>query len=429
VPGVVVVFANEVPRLEVRPARGGLVIGRGDTCDLVLDDRRASRQHARVAFAEGGWRVEDLGSHNGTSLDGTLISGSARAGTDAVLAIAGTVLLLLGDVRALIGGTVELIDGIVVGPRMRATWDSIARIAARSRVLHVTGETGSGKEIAARRFHSASARRDRPFVTVNCAAVPPALAESLFFGARRGAYSGADSDHDGYLPSAEGGTLFLDEIGELPLEIQAKLLRALETGEVMSLGAVRPRTVELALCSATHLDLRARVAANAFREDLYFRVAQPTIAVPPLRERREEIAWLVDATLRRDGRARASASFVEAALLRTWPGNVRELVRAVETAVHSLHDDDDRITNEHLDGNAGRALADAAPTPARTSTPAEADAATILDALKQARGNITRAAQALGLHRTQLRRWLERNHVDAGDFKRRLGVMDGGTRE
>src|SRR5262249_55632284 len=160
-----------------------------------------------------------------------------------------TLFLLCADLRPFVRARVEVLHDLVVGPRLRRVWDEIAAQRAN---LHLTGETGAGKELAARHFHRSGPTPDGPFVAVNCATIPAAIAERLLFGARRGAYSGADSDSEGYLQAADGGTLFLDEVAELEAPVQAKLLRVLETREVLPLGATRPKKLDLRVCSATH---------------------------------------------------------------------------------------------------------------------------------------------------------------------------------
>jgi transcriptional regulator with GAF, ATPase, and Fis domain len=433
-PGLVHLFANEGARYGVITPHGPLVLGRGRDCSLVLDDPRASRRHAVVEHDGARFHVRDLGSHNGTFLDGKRLAEPATAEKEAVLGVGNSLFLLTADVRPMRVGIA--IDGdVVVGPRMRAVWDTIERFARSSPSLHLMGPTGSGKELAARHFHAAGARAAGPFVAVNCAAVPSALAERLFFGARRGTYSGADADSDGYLLAADGGTLFLDEVGELSLEVQSKLLRAIETREVMPLGASRARKVNLAICSATHVDLRAGVHAGRFREDLYFRLAQPGVVLPPLRARREEIPTIVEQTLAAHGGLRAHVSFMEGALLRPWPGNVRELISTVTIAAQLGTIDDDRLKLVHL-GERGLELAPPAPAvaaaPAPASTPAPAppdvpiDATTsaIYDALRRENGNVTRAARELQVHRNQLRRWLARHEVDPRRFRRELPIRD-----
>jgi transcriptional regulator with PAS, ATPase and Fis domain len=203
-------------------------------------------------------------------------------------------------------------------------------------------------------------------VSISCAAIPASLAERLLFGVKRGAFSGAEADVDVYLQSADGGTLFLDEVGELDLAVQAKLLRALETREVLPLGATRPRKVSFALCTATLASLEMRVQQGRFRSDLYFRIGRPAAEIPPLRSRREETTWLIAHALR--GKPiRVSASFVEAALLRPWPGNLREQFAAVRSAAELVESEGGAVLRrEHLASN-GRlgALEDGSPIEVR----------------------------------------------------------------
>ncbi len=413
-PGIVQVYATDTPVFAIRTVEQPVVIGRGDDCTWTIDDRRASRRHARIAFTQGAWSVEDLDSHNGTYVDADRIDGKVRLAGDAeaVVAIGNAVFLLVPDVAPLRRG-VETRDGVVVGPRLAAVWDAIARLAKTAALLHVVGETGSGKELAARRYHAVRCP-DAPFVAVNCAAIPPLLAERLLFGAKKGAYSGADADAEGYLVAADGGVVFLDEIGELPLEVQAKLLRACETHEVLALGATRPRSIDLAIVSATHVDLRAAVAAGKFREDLYFRLANPSVELPPLRARREELGWLIASALRDSGLA-AHASFVEAALVRPWPGNLRELLGAVATARHLVLAPETQLKMAQLADRAGMAISDLASIGAP-----DPEVATITAALRAEHGNVTRTARALGIHRNQLRRWLEHHELDPRQFKASL---------
>ena len=395
-PGAVKVFSAGTACFVPRALdRGRGLVGRGADCDLVGDDVRMSRHHAEVEFDGAAWRVRDLGSRNGTFLDGERAPRSG--GRRGVLAVGDTIFLLCDDVRPLLSQSIDLGDGLVVGPTLRRAWSEIERTARTSPVVHVHGETGSGKELASRVFHSAGPRAAGPLISVNCAAMPPQIAERLLFGARRGAYSGADAHAEGYLAAAEGGTLFLDEVAELPLEIQAKLLRVVEGGELLPLGAARPRRIDVGFVTATHGDLRAQVAAGRFRQDLYFRLGTPAVSLPPLRDRLEDLCLLVQQALAGLATPRQPhASLVEAMLLRLWPGNVRELLREVAEAA-SRAPAGERVRSEHLDPRAGRTLSPA--------VVADADAR-IRETLARERGNVSRAARALGMHRTQLRRWL-----------------------
>jgi transcriptional regulator with PAS, ATPase and Fis domain len=260
------------------------------------------------------------------------------------------------------------------------------------------------------------AQSTAPFIAVNCAAIPEGLAERLLFGAKRGAYSGANTDAQGYVTAAHQGTLFLDEVAELDPLVQAKLLRVLETREVLPLGESRPRPVQIRVCAATHQNLREAVSAGRFRQDLYFRLGRPEVVLPPLRERIDELPWLIQAELARTRPDRlASASFVEACALRAWPGNVRELLREVRLAAHAqlepgLH----QLLAEHLAPDAGRRIEPsvAAAGGAAKSLSGVTDPQ-IEAALAEHQGNVTRAARALGLHRNQLRRWLAKRAGEA----------------
>ena len=283
--------------------------------------------------------------------------------------------------------------------------------------LLLTGESGTGKEIAARTFHAAAGKPNAPFSAVNCATIPRELAERLLFGSRRGAYSGA-TDAPGYVQAADGGTLFLDEVGELSSDVQSKLLRTLEMREVLRLGATVAEPVELNVCAATLRDLRLDVGAGRFREDLYFRIGQPEIRLPALRDRVEEIPWHIQQVLDSHGRdaARtpsASVGFVEACALRHWPGNVRELRCEVRrAAATALVLESIELSASDLSPTGGVALkiASALPLPA---FPEDEFAA----ALTSTEGNVAGAARRLGVHRNKVRRWLERHRLDIARFK------------
>ena len=432
-PGIVKLFSCERPVFEVMPSRGPLVIGRDTACDIAIIDARASRRHAELTFDGERWNVRDLGSRNGTFLDGERIEGTVAAAADeAVLSVGNTSFSSRPTCRRCAAPSPS-----------RTAWSSARGCARRGRrsissrrraeCCTSSARRGTGKEQAARRFHAGSRRAGGPFVAVNCAAVPPLLAERLFFGARRGAYSGADADAEGYLAAADGGTLFLDEVGDLSPDVQPKLLRAIETGELLPLGAAHARTLNVAVVSATHVDLRGRINAGTFRSDLYFRLGQPALTLPPLRARREEIPWIIDVTLQRlSGGMQAHASLVEAALLRPWPGNTRELINAVTAAAHLARGRDNRVMAQHLGDNVGTALGSlltpSNATPPRGATqpsPEDAETARIREVLERENGNVTRAAQALGLHRTQLRRLIARHGIDQKQYRRRLdGAID-----
>ena len=425
VPGLLIVWTGEAPvSIALRMPPAGVVLGRELLAELPATrdkDDRISRLHARIRHGGRGFTVTDLGSRNGSYVDGrALVDGEVAAPAGAVVRAGRTLALLVDDVRRFEGGGVTIDGDVVAGPTLQATWRAAERAARVGDTLLITGESGAGKELAARAFHAASGAAGT-LVAVNCAAIPPGVAERLLFGTRRGAYSGADRDADGYLAEADGGTLFLDEIAELDLAVQAKLLRVLETGELLPLGAPRPQPIKVKVVAATLRDLRAEVAARRFRDDLYYRIGRPEVPVPPLRERREEIPYLI---------ARAAEgvpvhpSLVEACLLRPWPGNVRELLGEVRRAARAAREDGKpHVRAEDLDARAGTKIA-VALTPADPNETADLtrgvlekaaqpaplpEPAAIEEALRAAAGNVSAAARALGLHRNQLRRFLTRN--------------------
>jgi two-component system response regulator HydG len=223
---------------------------------------------------------------------------------------------------------------------MREVYDLVERVADTTAPLLIVGETGTGKGLIARAIHTQSARAQQPFVAVNCAALPENLLESELFGHAKGAFTGATSSRVGLLREADGGTLFLDEIGEIPLALQAKLLHVLESGSVRAVGEDKERKVDTRILAATHRDLRERVAARAFREDLLYRLDLITIALPPLRQRRDDIPALVAHFIDQAKRKHASSvvtgiapEAVKRLFEHDWPGNVRELEHVIERAV------------------------------------------------------------------------------------------------
>jgi transcriptional regulator of acetoin/glycerol metabolism len=410
-PGLLLIFSSQKAMQFSIPldAVGMLLAGRGDVGGLPVNDGYMSRQHASVVFDGVRWTVRDLGSRNGTRVDGSACEPEHTAEEPRVLWLGESVFLFCRDLGPHRSHPMELAEGRVAGPSLQAALALVAQAARHGSTLHVTGESGSGKEHLARAYHRASGSANGPFVPVNCAAIPESLAERLLFGAKKGAFSGAEADAPGYVQAANGGTLFLDEVAELPLGVQAKLLRVLETGEVLRLGDSRPVVVDIRICSATHKQLRDQVAAGRFREDLYYRLGRPVVAVPPLRERPEEIPWLIEATLGDlHEKLRAESAFVEACLLRRWPGNVRELILEVRTAAQVAMAAGAWIVEaRHLGEAAGATLTPMVELLPPRKGPAQLpDRETIEEALRRSGGKVATAARALGIHRTQLRRWL-----------------------
>ena len=393
------------------PARGELVIGRDPTCDVALDHERVSRRHARIVVGKA-WTVEDLGSRNGTQVRGASVAVGQAAEIctgEAITVGPFTVVILpraVSAARTVLGGSHVSVDD----PTLTEPGPLVISVARSAVNIVVTGETGSGKEVLTRALHRLSGRTG-PLLAVNCAALAPALLESELFGHERGAFTGAVTAKVGLLEAAAGGTVLFDEIGEMPLELQAKLLRAIETREVLRVGAVRPSAIDVRFVAATHRDLAAASTTGEFRRDLFYRLAGITLSVPPLRERRPQIAVLA-ARFAHEVTGRAD-SLGPAALARLaahdWPGNVRELRNVIERAVLLAAGGEIGAQHILLDTSTTRFAPAPAPAPAPASDPVGdlsveqvAERERIVAALERCAGNQTHAARELAMSRANL---------------------------
>ena len=335
----------------------------------------------------------------------------------------------------------ERIGGMVVrSAQVRKVLKTISRLSPYKATVLIHGESGTGKELVARAWHTLGPAPSGPFVTFNCSNLVESLAESQLFGHVRGAFTDACEDYLGYFRSANGGTLFLDEIGELPLQLQPKLLRAVETHEIQPVGSARSYSVDIRLVAATNRDLRAMVKAGQFRDDLYYRLNAQAILVPPLRERREAIpvfvAHFVEHFNRLFGKdiKFVSRAAMDVMCANQWPGNVRELGHAIESAV--LMTDGDRIDVDDLPFHHGNAADESTDIPASgipVSDPPtgvigtakdwpysldavvrEASKLALIRALQATQGNCHRAAELLGVSRYTVYRMLNRFGLGEG---------------
>jgi DNA-binding NtrC family response regulator len=320
------------PSTGQRASLGGstLRIGSGSSCDLVLEDASVSSTHCELRPTELGVRLRDLGSTNGSFVDGRRVV-DVYLGDAALLAVGES------TIRFTIEPGEEVVDlsratnfGGLLGhsPGMRAAFALLEGAAKTDATVLILGETGTGKEVAARALHDRSARAGGPFVILDCGATSPALLEAQLFGHARGAFTGAAEAREGLFEAADGGTLVLDEIGELPLDLQPKLLRALEARTICRLGETRPRSFDARFVASTHRNLAAEVKAGRFRQDLFYRLSVVTVHLPPLVERKEEVPRLLASFLAR--LSKGSPPDIPPPLLAVlashdWPGNVREL--------------------------------------------------------------------------------------------------------
>jgi DNA-binding NtrC family response regulator len=324
-----------------------LQIGRAPSCALVLDDPTVSKVHAEVQATPRGVRVVDLSSLNGTFIGDTSIvevylTGPCelRCGAKRLRFVAEATRYVRINAPERFGGLVGTTSGMV------ELFARLQRYSPTSMSMVIHGETGTGKERVARAIHDASPRRDKPFVAVNCAALTDTLLEAELFGHVRGAFTGADRARDGLFVEADGGTLLFDEVGEMSTAMQAKLLRVLENQEVRPLGTGRSRKVDVRTLFATHADLRHAVNRERFREDLYFRMAQVTVEIPPLRNRMEDLPVLLEDILEQIGRPDmiVDEEGMSALLGFHWPGNVRQLRTTVQAAL--VESDGERLMVE-----------------------------------------------------------------------------------
>ncbi len=402
-----------------------IVVGTHEGADLVLTDPTVSRHHLEIALVPEGYRIRDLDSRNGTFMDGLRIldvivegGASVRIGETHLKTtpLSDTVELALSPATRM---------GPLVGrsAKMRRIFAIVGKVAPTDTTVLLTGESGTGKEVTARAIHEHSRRADGPFVVVDCAALPPTLIESELYGHERGAFTGADRARTGAFESAKGGTLFLDEIGELPLELQTRLLGVIERRQIQALGSNHPRAIDVRLVAATNRDLRREVNRGSFRADLYFRIAVVTLELPALRERPEDIPLYVEAFLAEHAAAghplELGAHTIAELSGRPWPGNVRELRNALEraAALGEVEPDGEpvaRATERDADAPAppGIALGDADPAvPFKTSKAMLIDRfeRAYVEALMQRHGgNITQAARSAEIDRVYLLRLLDK---------------------
>jgi transcriptional regulator of acetoin/glycerol metabolism len=418
-PGLAVVFQGGAPILRLQPVgEKPVAIGRGTAADLFVDDGALSRIHCEISYDGAAYTIADRSKH-GTFVDGRRVIGRITVESFRALRIGESVLVAETDVGALLGEKVEDRDGFIVGPRLRWREQDLVAAARAGCDILVTGETGTGKEWASKVFHAAGADAGGPRVTVNVAAIPANLIEGELFGHVKGAFSGADRDRVGLFEAANSGTVFLDEIGDLPSDLQPKLLRVLQERAVRRLGDTRERSIDVRFVAATNRDLEDAMAAGTFRSDLYFRLAKTTVHLPALRDRIEDLAFHVARELGGRKAPPPSSTLIEAVLLREWEGNARELSSALAKAARNVGAPrGGQSHNLRVDGDClppGTALRGPLPVKIRHERTTEPlTEQKLRKALEAHDGNISATAQALGVHRNTLHRHIARLGIRTG---------------
>ncbi len=377
-----------------------LTIGTAPGCQLQVTDGAVSRHHCAIRVTARGLELRDLGSTNGTFIgDQELVRGYIRSGARLRLGNTTVAVTILADeITQPLASEGAFGDLIGASPTMRRLYPILERTAASDATALIEGETGTGKELVAEAIHLRSARRGKPFVVVDCGALPRQLTESELFGHVRGAFTGAESDRVGAFEQAQGGTIFLDEIGELALELQPLLLRALENHTIRRVGTNEQRAVDVRVIAASHRDLRALVNEKRFRADLYYRLNVVRIVVPPLRDRAGDIRLLATHfwQMFRPDKPVPEDLLVELEA-QTWPGNVRELRNLVERAALIGHTSDSRAEDDLPYGEA------------KDRAVSEWERRYLARLLHAHDGNLSRAARAAQMGRSYLRQLVRRH--------------------
>ena len=430
--------AGRTASLESRP----VIIGTAEDCDLVLRDDRVSRRHLEVSRRDGHggarWLVRDLGSTNGTLYEGSLLV-EARVPAGATFRLGRNFVRIQPEPQPLEvqpSQSRRFGDLVAESLAMREVFAVMELAAASEATLLLEGETGTGKELAARAVHEASGRRRGPFVAVDCGALPETLLESELFGHVRGAFTGASTNRAGAFVRASGGTLFLDELTQVSAPVQARLLRAIEERRVRPVGADTERDIDVRIIAASRQDMESLVAAGAMRSDLYYRLSVVRVVLPPLRVRREDILPIVSELLRRrgldGGRKRGpdlahtatasrvatiadagNAANIERLMAHSWPGNVRELRNVIDRALalspgaRGFADLRLQMTPTVVEDPLG-VRADLPYAEAKQALLAAFEQRYLRDLIARAEGNISAASRASGIDRKHLRMLLRR---------------------
>ena len=398
-----------------------VVVGRDEGAQVRLEDPEVSALHCELRAVDQGILVKDLGSTNGTFSGNVRIREAVITKTSELL-VGGTRIVLepqTSKQKVDVGYSDRFGDLVGQSPKMRRVFGVLEKVAATPLSILILGETGTGKEVVAKSVHLASNRKKEPFVVIDCGSIPGSLAESILFGHEKGAFTGATERKKGALLEAHGGTLFLDELGELPLDLQPKLLRALAERQVKRVGASQTEPMDVRVLAATRRDLGVEMNAGRFRSDLFFRIAQVRVELPALRERLDDLPFLIEEVCKRAGKPEATdvvLNWIESRLgSHDWPGNVRELVNVAQVAA-TLAD-----TPEAIDDVLTLAR-DSSPGDAKAPQTAFAEAKR--GAISQferdyfgqlargAKGNVSEMARQSGMERHHVRAYLRKYGIE-----------------
>jgi DNA-binding NtrC family response regulator len=416
--GIAVAPDGQKHTIDVDP----IVVGRDPGAQIVVADPEVSSLHCELRAVSEGILVKDLGSTNGTFI-GPLRVREAIVSVTSELVVGRSKIALEPQAKKRVDVGFADRFGALVGssPKMRRVFSVLEKVVATPLSILILGETGTGKEVVAKSVHEASPRKSGPFVVVDCGSIPPTLAESLLFGHEKGSFTGATERRKGALAEADGGTLFLDELGELPIDLQPKLLRALAERQVKRVGGNAFEPIDVRVLAATRRDLGAEMNAGRFRSDLFFRIAQVRVELPPLRERLADLPLLVEDVCKRAGRAEHASAVItwieQRMASHDWPGNVRELVNVASVAA-TLADtpgaiDDVLTLAKDVAQDEPRAPSTAFGEAKRQAISAfEREYFTGLS--KRSKGNVSEMARQSGMERHHVRAYLRKYGIDKG---------------
>ena len=401
-----------------------IAIGTADANDLVLKDTAVSRHHIAIAPTARGHLLRDLGSTNGTLINGVAVE-RAYLAPNAVISLGGTRLkfeAVVGDAHAALSKEARWGRALGTSDAMRRIFAVLPKLADSDATILLEGETGTGKGLLAGAIHEASPRAQGPFIVIDCGSIPPNLIESELFGHEKGSFTGATGARIGAFEAGKGGTVVLDEIGELPLDMQPKLLRALEEKLVKRIGGNEQIKLDIRVIAATNRDLRSEINRGRFRSDVYYRLNTFRLRVPPLRERREDIALLTAhfyGQLARGGGEPPAELIIDFAR-HDWPGNVRELRAAVERTVllgdptvwREITEDSPATPAPVASARFEEGMSFRA---AKERAVGEWEREYVRSLIDHHGGNLSKAARAVRMDRNHLRELLVRHRIRADD--------------